>query len=153
MTLYLVRHGSAGRRNNADPNDTERHLDDKGLRQAVAVADHLGVEPITRILSSPLPRCVETVEPLAEVLGLEVVVERRLREGTDLLGTWPLIEELAESKVVLCTHGDVIPELVRANELRGMRIAGKAGFAKGSVWALEGWDGTRYAKGSWDKLR
>lgn len=153
MTLYLVRHGSAGRRDGSDPHDGDRHLDNKGLRQAAAVADHLGVQPIELVLSSPLPRCLETVMPLAETLGIRLAVEVRLAEGTDVSDAWELIEELGTSNAVLCSHGDVIPDLVRRNEARGMRLSGTTGFAKGSVWALEGWDGTRFAKGSWDKLR
>lgn len=153
MTLYLVRHGSAGRRNNSDPADGKRHLDDKGHRQATAVADHLSVQPITRVISSPLPRCMETVEPLAASLGLTVDVDKRLREGTRIDDVWALIEEVAGLDVAICSHGDVIPEVVQRSQRRGMRIGGKEGFAKGSVWALDGWDGSHFAKGSWDKLR
>jgi len=157
MTLYIVRHGSAGRRNGADPGDTERHLDPKGQRQAAMVADHLCAEPVDAVLSSPLPRCVQTVEPLAAALGLEVVVEPRLAEGTDIDRAWKVIEETVEGlsgkAAVLCSHGDVIPEIIRRNESRGMRVPGVSGFAKGSVWALHGWDGSRFTKGSWNKLR
>jgi phosphohistidine phosphatase SixA len=153
MTLYLVRHGSAGRRNNSDPSDTRRHLDDKGRRQAAAVRDHLSVQPIERVVSSPLPRCVETVEPLAHALGLTVEIDERLREGTDIDGAWSLLEEVADTTVALCSHGDLIPDLLQRNEMRGMRTGSKVGFSKGSVWALDGWDGSHFAKGSWDKLR
>lgn len=153
MTLYLVRHGSAGSRNNADPSDGKRHLDDKGLRQAMAVRGHLSVEPIAQVVSSPLPRCVETVAPLAKALGLEVEIDKRLREGTDIAKVWSFIEKLADKNVVLCSHGDVIPDVIQRNQTRGMRIGSKEGFAKGSVWALDGWDGTHFAKGNWNKLR
>ena len=148
-----MRHGSAGRRNNADPADNRRHLDDKGHRQANAVRDQLSTEPVTRVLSSPLPRCIETVEPLADALGLDVEVDDRLAEGTRIESVWTLLEECAGETVVMCSHGDVIPDLVQRNEARGMKVSGKAGFAKGSVWSLDGWDGTHFAKGSWDKLR
>lgn len=153
MTLFLVRHGSAGSRNNSDPSDGKRHLDAKGHRQAKAVRDRLSFEPITRILSSPLPRCVETVEPLAKAMGLEVEIDKRLREGTDIVKVWGMIEELADQNVAMCSHGDVIPDVIQRNQTRGMRIGSREGFAKGSVWALDGWDGTHFAKGSWDKLR
>ncbi|MCB1012598.1 MAG: histidine phosphatase family protein, partial [Microthrixaceae bacterium] len=59
MTLYLVRHGSAGSRNGTDPRDSERHLDPKGLAQSDVVAGQLCAAPISRVLSSPLPRCIE----------------------------------------------------------------------------------------------
>lgn len=153
MTLYLVRHGSAGARNGSDPEDTQRHLDPKGWIQAENIAHHLETEPVGAIYSSPLPRCVETVTPLATSLGTEVRIDGRLSEGSPLEAAWSLIEEAGGDTVVLCSHGDVIPELIARNQQRGMRICEPSGFSKGSVWKLQGWDGTRFAKGSWTKLR
>lgn len=153
MTLYLVRHASAGHRNGADPDDGKRHLDAKGRAQAAAVAAHLGDRPIEAVLSSPYPRCIETVAPLAAALGVEVGIEKRLAEGTDIERSWRVLERWAERPVVLCSHGDVIPELIRRNQLRGMHVPGSSGWSKGSVWALEGWNGTHFTEGSFDKLR
>jgi broad specificity phosphatase PhoE len=153
MTLYLVRHGSAGRRNGADPHDGDRHLDDRGRRQAAAVSSHLSGQPIEVVVSSPLPRCVETVAPLADALGLVVQLDERLREGAEVAEAWELVEQLAAGTAVLCSHGDVIPDVIGRCEARGMRMPDRPGFSKGSVWALRGWDGTGFAKGSWDKLR
>lgn len=153
MTLYLVRHGSAGRRDDSDPRDCSRHLDDKGHRQAAAVAAALAEQAIEAVVSSPLPRCVQTVEPLAAALEVEVRIDRRLAEGTPAHDAWCVVEELAHTSVVLCSHGDVIPDLVDLARMRGMRMPDRAGFAKGSVWALRGWDGSRFAEASWDKLR
>jgi len=153
MTIYLVRHASAGHRNGADPHDGERHLDTKGLAQAAAVATHLGARPIEAVLSSPYPRCVETVERLATELGLEVAIDKRLAEGTDIERSWKVLEKWAARTVVLCSHGDVIPDLIRRNQVRGMHIPGSSGWSKGSVWALDGWDGNHFATGTFDKLR
>ncbi len=153
MTLYLVRHGSAGSRDNGDPADTQRHLDGRGLTQAENISRHLCTEPITAVYSSPLPRCVETIGPLANALGTTVTVDPRLSEGTDVGESWTLLEEVGDKTAVLCSHGDVIPELIARNQGRGMRISEPAGFAKGSVWKLTGWDGIRFAKGCWTKLR
>lgn len=153
MTIYIVRHGSAGRRNGADPADGARHLDDKGRRQAAAVADRLSSEPLRAVVSSPLPRCVETVQPLADALGLPVAIDDRLVEGTPIEASWEVLAAYAGDNVVLCSHGDVIPDLIERNQRRGMRVEEPTGFAKGSLWALEGWDGSAFAKGIWDKLR
>ena len=155
VQLYLVRHGSAGVRDDADPADTERHLDAVGLRQAVHIAQRLaplGEEPgIHRVLSSPAARCVETVEPLASSLGVDVEVDPRLFEGTDVEQTWALVEELVEAGEVgvLSSHGDVIPELVKRAKGRGMQVPGKAGCSKGSLWVLT-WDGERFADGEYE---
>ena len=153
MTLYLIRHGSAGVRNGADPHDADRHLDEKGTRQARRIVDHLGEVDLTEVYSSPLPRCVETVQPLADRLGLEVLLDRRLGEGAALEQAWELLEEVATHDVALCSHGDVIPELVAREQRRGMRVVEPTGFAKGSVWALRDWNGTHHYKGTWNKLR
>lgn len=153
MTLYLVRHGSAGSRNGDDPNDTQRHLDSKGWRQAENIARHIGTEPVKTVYSSPLPRCIETVTPLADTLGLTVHPDGRLRESTPLEDAWTLLEEAGDDTVVLCSHGDLIPDLIERNQRRGMQVTEPTGFSKGSVWKLQGWDGSRFAKGSWTKLR
>lgn len=153
MTLYLVRHGSAGSRNAADPGDCERHLDPKGLGQAETVADELDGEPVARILSSPLPRCVETVEPLAKRLGLEIEITDALREGADPATTWDLLEEMSGTTAVLCSHGDVIPEAITRGQRRGTRVIEPSGFSKGSIWALRDWTGSHFAEASWNSCR
>lgn len=56
------------------------HLDEHGQGQADGVAGRLADLPVTRIVSSPLDRCRETVGPLAERLGLTVDVDDRLAE-------------------------------------------------------------------------
>jgi probable phosphoglycerate mutase len=62
------------------------HLNDKGRAQALLVADKLGSTPIKAIYSSPLERAIETAEPLAKNLGLQVVSHEGLLE-TDY-GEW-----------------------------------------------------------------
>lgn len=154
MKLYLVRHGSAGIRNDGDPDDTERHLDTVGLRQAARLTQLIGhaapEDAVTAILTSPAARCVETVDPLAAALGLDIELEPRLFEGSDIDASWALLEELVESDVVavLCSHGDVIPELIRRAKGRGMQVPGKAGCSKGSLWTLD-WDGERFDTGTY----
>jgi 8-oxo-dGTP diphosphatase len=96
---------------------------------------------------------VETVEPLAAALGAEVLVDPRLGEGTPVEVAWTVLEEHAGSDVVLCSHGDVIPDLVHRSQLRGMRMPERAGYSKGSLWTLRGWDGTTFVAAAWDKLR
>ena len=48
---------------------------------------------------------------------------------------------------MLCSHGDVIPDLVRRAQGRGLLVPGKSGCAKGSVWTLQHWDGSGFATG------
>lgn len=49
------------------------HINKKGQQQALALADKLANIPIKAIYSSPLERAMETAEPLAKALKLEVI--------------------------------------------------------------------------------
>ena len=114
------------------------------------------------IVTSPFLRCRQTVEPLAAALGLTVEVDGRLAESTRVDDSWGLLAELAGTPgangsggaaVVLCSHGDVIPDLVRRAQGRGMLVPGKSGCAKGSVWILQHWDGEAFATGVYTPVR
>ncbi len=147
VTTYLVRHASAGMRDDADPSDEQRPLDDTGIVQASKLTSWLRHEPIDTIVSSPYLRCRQTVEPLAAALGLEVTVSDALAEGTPIERSWELLASVASATAVLCSHGDVIPDLIRRAQLRGMHVPGKSGSAKGSVWTLQHWEGETFATG------
>lgn len=62
------------------------HLNEKGREQAVVVADRLREQPITAVYSSPLERCMETAQPLAEALGVAVQPRPGLLEAD--YGDW-----------------------------------------------------------------
>ncbi len=70
MQLCLVRHGIAGERGAAYPDDSLRPLTEKGRARmhVAAMGLHKLVEP-DAILSSPLIRARETAEILADVYG------------------------------------------------------------------------------------
>ena len=139
MSLHLVRHGKAGSRPDWGQPDELRPLTGNGRRQALGLADLLAGEPVKRILSSRYVRCVQTVAPLAERLGLEVEQHAALAEEADIESTWSLLEELAGSDVVACTHGNVIPGVLDRIHRRGGELVADDGWAcaKGSVWTLE----------------
>jgi 8-oxo-dGTP diphosphatase len=125
--ILLVRHGRAGRRGSAGPDDSLRPLDERGRRQAAALAAALSDRPLKRIVSSPFVRCVETIEPLAQAAGLTIELRDELAEGAHAVDARRLIEELDGQEAALCTHGDVIAELI------GHHRQAK----KGSVWLLD----------------
>ena len=104
----LLRHASAGDRSAWAGDDFHRPLDKKWRRQAKEIAAALAADDVRRVVSSPYVRCVQTVEPLAAALGLEVEIDDRLAEGGD--GSARALFE--EPGVVACTHGDVIFELL-----------------------------------------
>lgn len=106
MSVLLLRHASAGDRDEWDGDDRLRPLDKRGRSQARALRDLFRHRPITRIVSSPYIRCVETVEPLADALGIDVEVDERLAEGASRSLSLSLLEQLDGG--LACTHGDVV---------------------------------------------
>lgn len=147
MTLYLVRHAKAGERRAWTGDDTERPLSSKGWKQASAVADRLRPLGVTDLVSSPFVRCVQTLEPLASMLDLEVRTDRRLAEGTSFEETLTLFGEVADG-TALCSHGDVIPEVIQALVRRGLHLRSSPDWRKASVWAID-----RNPKGRYTRAR
>ncbi|WP_328357424.1 MSMEG_4193 family putative phosphomutase [Mycobacterium sp. NBC_00419] len=82
MTVILLRHGrSTSNTAHTLAGRTEGvELDDKGRAQAAALPDRVEGLPIAALVRSPLLRCQMTLEPLAEALGLDPVVDERLAE-------------------------------------------------------------------------
>jgi len=58
-------------------------LSDLGKQMAQRVADSIGDRDISHLRVSPLERAQETAEPLAKVLGLEIVTDQRVIESTN----------------------------------------------------------------------
>ncbi len=125
--ILLVRHARAGRRGSHGADDSQRPLDEKGRQQAEVLVGLLADRPLQRILTSPFLRCVETVAPLARATGLEPELRVELAEGSSAPAARRLIAELDGQEAVLCSHGDVIGELI------GHGRPAK----KGSVWLLD----------------
>jgi Fructose-2,6-bisphosphatase len=119
VSVLLLRHARAGERAAWTGDDTLRPLDDRGLRQALALRE-LAQRAIGRIVSSPYRRCVETVEPLAEALGIPIELDDRLAEGASPQLALALLAELDGG--LACTHGDVI-EAVLGYGLRKGAVA------------------------------
>lgn len=87
-TLLLVRHGHST--SNGDGTLAGRlpgiHLSDKGREQVRRLADRFQGQAVARIVSSPLERCLETAEALAEATGADVQVDDDLQECA--YGAW-----------------------------------------------------------------
>ncbi|MDH3680053.1 MAG: histidine phosphatase family protein [Acidimicrobiia bacterium] len=154
MRLFLIRHAQAGDRQPGN-RDLYRPLTGKGRRRALALVDLLGDAGISKVLSSPATRCVETVEPLAEHLGLEIEEQPDLWEGSSTPHVLALLERQGDHAIAACSHGDIIPEVVEALGDLGASIEGR-GCEKGSVWILdrdgERWTAAVYLDRSRDQL-
>ena len=142
-TFYFVRHAKAGSRTRWEGNDRDRPLSKSGLKQAEELVSVLGANPISAVWSSPYLRCVQTVEPLAKARRLKIQETRHLAEGARLKGAYRFIEDPDLDETVLCTHGDVILELVDDLVRRRIVKASQASLAdKGSTWVVEVDDGS-----------
>jgi 8-oxo-dGTP diphosphatase len=121
MTQLLIRHATAG-----DPaawagDDRARPLDDEGRSQAVALVVLLEPSPLERVLTSPYLRCVQTVEPLAVARRLPLEYRHELGDDARPEDALALIGQLetAGTRAALCTHGDVIRELLGEELAKG----------------------------------
>ena len=138
MKLYVVRHVKAGSRTSWEgDDDRERPLSKSGWRQADAIAARLAPEGVKRLVSSPYARCVQSLEPLATILGLGVLEDERLAEGGQLEGSLALAAEATDG-TVMCSHGDVIPDLIMGLVRRGMELTTPADWRKATIWVVEG---------------
>jgi 8-oxo-dGTP diphosphatase len=140
VTIYLVRHAKAGSRRNWSGNDALRPVSKPGHRQAVALATELGASGVTRILSSPFVRCMQTVEPLAAALGIAIDQTDALAEGAPIANAVELLDKAIDDNVVFCSHGDVIGDVLMHLTDHGVRLDDFR-IEKGSVWVLECADG------------
>ncbi len=132
MLIHLIRHAHAGQRGPGG-RDIYRPLSEQGVAEADALATM--VDGDAPVLSSPATRCVQTVEPLAVRRGVEVREHHDLWEGSRMGDVIALIRAEATDGLVLCSHGDVIPELIETLAAGGTKIRGRS-CEKGSIWTL-----------------
>jgi phosphohistidine phosphatase SixA len=134
MAVFLVRHAHAGDREDWEGDDRKRPLSKKGWKQARGLVGQLEPLGVRQLISSPYVRCVQTVEPLAERLGLEIEKDDRLAEGAGL-GALDLVREAGEG-AALCTHGDICADILGHLARQGV-VKGGLQAEKGSTWVLE----------------
>ena len=142
-TVWLVRHAAAGDRSAWKGDDRKRPITKKGQRQSEAIADALIAHDIDAVYSSPYLRCRQTVDPLATRVGLQVEDSDLLAEGARESETLEWLRSMGGRHVVACSHGDVIPGVIRRLDALGVPLYSADGVfdvKKGSIWtlALEG---------------
>jgi 8-oxo-dGTP diphosphatase len=129
--ILLVRHAKAGDRTRWTGDDRLRPLDGRGRRQADAMVAPLGGYGLTRLVSSPYVRCVQTLAPLAACMAMPVEHDDAIAEGASAREALDLLGRLGPGPAVVCTHGDVVEALVGE----------AAPKKKGSTWLLARRDG------------
>jgi len=145
-TIYLVRHAKALARSEwAEPDDL-RPLTKAGKRQADELVQRLSAFSFARVLTSPHVRCRETIEPLAKARKLAVETADPLAENSDADDVLAFIRTLGVRPAVLCSHGDVIADLMTNLVNDGLATESELRWEKGSTWVLES-DGDTFLYG------
>ena len=93
VQLLLIRHALPLRSEPGQGSDPV--LSDEGVQQAKRLPDALARFPITRLVSSPQRRAVQTAQPVADALGLPVEIDERLAEYDRDMEHYIPIEQIA----------------------------------------------------------
>lgn len=128
MKIYFFRHGKADWPNWNKPDD-ERPLTKDGRKEVRKVAKLLSrLEVAPLILTSPLPRALETAEIAAEVLETEMREDNNLRPGFNAEKLAGILRDSSVDSVMIVGHE---PDFSRTvGELTGGEIKlKKAGVA------------------------
>ena len=139
--LLLVRHAHAGDKYRWEGPDSVRPLSAAGQAEAAGLLIRLEDYPLERILSSPTVRCQQTVQPLARDRYLGVECHPALGVDADLAVVLALLGDLQAQSAVVCTHGEVIGQVLARLVVDGLTVDQPLTWPKGSSWLLEGTDG------------
>ena len=139
MIVWIVRHGSAGSKEDWWGDDAARPLDEAGRLRSKELASLLADAGVTHLVSSPTARCIETLVPLSVALGLPVETSDALRHEATPADVFELIARSGDG-AALCTHGEVMEPLLGAIGREGFTIVDRSAdqlLAKGAVWRLD----------------
>ena len=133
--IFIVRHAKAGSRTDS-ADDSARCLSRAGAAQSIALREMLIAAGATGpLLSSPFTRCRQTLEPLADRLGIHIDIDPCLGEAQPIGALLELVRSASEG-TVLCSHGDMIPDLMSALQRRGCCFLSEPNWKKASTWVL-----------------
>jgi 8-oxo-dGTP diphosphatase len=145
-TVMIVRHATAGSKARYRGDDRKRPLDKHGRAQAESLVGQLLAFGASELFAAARVRCAQTLDPLAEELGVTIGNEPELTEeayADNRKAARHRILEIAASSVnpVICTQGRVIPDVIAWwCERDGVRPDGSLN-RKGSTWVMSLADG------------
>ncbi len=145
-TVMIVRHATAGSKARYKGDDRKRPLDKRGRAQAESLVGQLLSFGAGELFAADRVRCRQTLDPLAEELGVGIRIEPELTEeayADNRKTTLQRILEIAATSAnpVICTQGKVIPDLIAWwCERDGIR-PDKSRNRKGSTWVMSLSDG------------
>ena len=145
-TILIVRHGTAGSKSRYKGDDRLRPLDKSGRAQAESLVGQLLAFGGDTLYAADRLRCHQTMEPLADELGVGIHNEPLLTEEAYADNPKPVRRRILEIAAaggtpVICTQGKVIPDLIAWwCERDGVR-PDKSRNRKGSTWVMSSWQG------------
>jgi 8-oxo-(d)GTP phosphatase len=146
QTVLIVRHGTAGSKSRYKGDDRKRPLDKHGRAQAESLVGQLLSFGAGKLHAADRVRCHQTLEPLAEELGVTIhdeptLTEEAYSESRKAARNRILEIAAAGGAPVICTQGKVIPDLIAWwCERDGVR-PDKSLNRKGSTWVMSLADG------------
>jgi len=111
-----------------------------GHAEAAGLLVRLEDYPIGRILSNPTVRCQQTVQPLALDRHLGIEPLPALSVAADLVVVLALLGGFQAQDAVVCTHGEVIGQVLGRLVADGLAVDQPLAWPKGSAWLLDGPD-------------
>jgi 8-oxo-dGTP diphosphatase len=141
QTLLIVRHARAGSKERYTGDDRNRPLDKYGRAQAESLVGTLLAFGASSLYAADRLRCHQTLEPLAEELGVDISSEPLLTEeaywANRKRACHRVLEIAAQGGTpVICTQGKVIPDLIQWWSDRDGVRPDKSRNRKGSTWVL-----------------
>lgn len=146
QTVLIVRHGAAGRKSRYRGDDRLRPLDGKGRAQAKCLVPQLMAFGAGSVYAADRERCRQTVELLADHIGVPISMESALTEeayAADPAAAHRRVLAIAADggTPVICSQGKVIPFLIDWWCKRDGVKPDKSRNRKGSTWVLTLADG------------
>ena len=109
VQLLLVRHALPLRSEPGKGSDPD--LSEEGIEQAKRLPDALARFPITRVVSSPQRRALQTAQPVADALGLTIDVDERVAEYDVDMAHYTPIEEASKADLERLISGHLPGEV------------------------------------------
>lgn len=117
FAIIAVRHGKAVPPETWDGPDSTRPLIHRGTDSAAGIAAGIAAFAPEKILSSTAVRCLATVEPLAQLIGVPIRATVDISQDAFERGGGRVAEVVAKRlrkqvSTVLCSHGPVLPVII-----------------------------------------
>ena len=125
VALIVVRHATALKRVAFNGEDLDRPLTAKGQLQAIRVVPILEAYGVSRLVSSPAQRCLQTLLPFSAQSRIKIRPETAFSESAHERAAEVATRRAADlartrKAIALCSHRPVLPDILSAlDDMRG----------------------------------